>query len=95
MFSSFSCALQAACHATGIVSHCLVFADFKTASVTYSVANPSRKVGAAARLLTERKKKIGDLVNEGVFVADLQSRNPPVLHVRMVAVGDVNALPAA
>jgi len=34
-------------------------------------------------------------MNEGVFISDLKSRNPPVLHVRMVAVRDVNTLPAA
>src|ERR1019366_3956044 len=40
-------------------------------------------------------EKVGELVDEGVLVANLQSRDPPVLHVRMVAIGDVNALPAA
>ena len=30
-----------------------------------------------------------------MLVADLQARHPPVLHVGMVAVGDVNAPPAA
>src|ERR1051325_1738282 len=34
-------------------------------------------------------------MNEGMLVADLQAGNPPVLHVRMVAVGDMDALPSA
>ena len=34
-------------------------------------------------------------MHERVFVADLQTRHPPVLHVRVVAVGDVDAAPAA
>ena len=46
-------------------------------------------------LLADRLKKIGDLMNERVLVADLQPGHPPILHVRMIAVGDVNALPSA
>src|ERR1039457_3606646 len=34
-------------------------------------------------------------MNESMFVADLQSGNPPVLHVGVVAIGDVYASPAA
>ena len=37
----------AICQATVILSHCLVLPDFKTASVTNSVASASLKVGAA------------------------------------------------
>src|SRR5688572_8652226 len=32
-------------------------------------------------------------MREGVFVADLQTWNPPSLHIRMVAVRDVHVLP--
>ena len=39
--------------------------------------------------------EIGKLVDEGVLVADLQPGHPPVLHVGMIAVGDVHAAPAA
>src|ERR1700722_776849 len=43
----------------------------------------------------ERKNKIRDLVNERMFVPNLEAWNPPVLHVWMIAIGNVNALPAA
>ncbi len=39
-------------------------------------------------------KEVGDLVDEGVLVADLEAEDPPVLHVGMVAVGDVDRGPA-
>ena len=70
-------------------------ADFSTASVTWSVARPSRKVGGAALPSPSASQEIGELMDERVLVADLQARHPPVLHVRMVAVGDVDAAPAA
>ena len=34
-------------------------------------------------------------MDEGVLVADLQAGHPPVLHIRMIAIGDVDAAPAA
>ena len=34
--------------------------------------------------------EVGDLMDEGVFVADLQAGHPPVFHVGMLAVGDVD-----
>src|SRR5262245_60395489 len=40
-------------------------------------------------------EEIGELVDERVLVADLQAGHPPVLHIRMIAVGDVDAAPAA
>src|SRR5258708_28005539 len=40
-------------------------------------------------------EKVGDLVDETVFVTDLQTGNPPFVHIRMVAVGDVDGAPAA
>jgi hypothetical protein len=37
-----------------------------------------------ARRLASREpfEKIGDLMDEGVFVTDLQTRHPPLIHVR-------------
>ena len=46
-------------------------------------------------LFAEGFEEIRDLMDEGVFVADLQARHPPVLHVGLIAVGDVDRLPAA
>jgi hypothetical protein len=40
-------------------------------------------------------EEIGDVVDEGVFVADLEAGDPPVVHVGHVAVGDVDGAPAA
>ena len=45
--------------------------------------------------LHRRGDEIGELMDERVLVADLQARHPPVLHVGMIAVGDVHAAPAA
>ena len=39
--------------------------------------------------------EIGRLVNESVLIADLETGYPPVAHIRMIAIGDVDALPAA
>ena len=39
--------------------------------------------------------EVGYLVNETMFVANLQAGHPPFVHVRMVSVGDVNCAPAA
>jgi hypothetical protein len=39
-------------------------------------------------------KEVSHLVNERVLIADLQPGHPPVLHVGMIAVRDVNALPS-
>ena len=35
--------------------------------------------------------KIRNLVNKGVFVSNLQPWNPPVLHIWVIPVGNVNA----
>ena len=78
-----------------LLFHWRVLADSRTASVTWSVARASRKVGAAWFRLAERFQKIGELMNERVLVSDLQARHPPVLHIRMIAVGDVDASPSA
>ena len=43
----------------------------------------------------EALEEVGDLVSERVFVTDLQSWHPPVAHVRLVAIGDVDASPAS
>src|SRR5215469_6080653 len=64
--------------------------------VGYEIGSQAVPKGWGSRaILGEGEKEIGTLVNEGVFVADLQSRNPPVFHVWMVSVGDVNTLPPA
>jgi hypothetical protein len=45
--------------------------------------------------LTGCLQKISDLMNECVLIANLQTGHPPILHVGMITVGDVNALPSA
>ncbi len=40
-------------------------------------------------------EEVGDLVNEGVFVADLESGHPPFIHVGHIAIGAVDLVPAA
>src|SRR5262245_16632751 len=40
-------------------------------------------------------QKICELVNECVFVSDLQTRDPPAFHIRMIAVGHMDASPAS
>src|SRR5665213_1432830 len=47
------------------------------------------------RALVEPFDEVGDLMHERVLVADLQARYPPVFHVGMIAVGDMDAAPAA
>jgi len=41
-------------------------------------------------------KEISDLMHEGVFVANLQARHPPLIHVGLLAtvIGHVNGTPA-
>ena len=46
-------------------------------------------------VLRHAVEEVGHLVDERVFVADLQARHPPLVHVGHVAVGDVDAAPAA
>ena len=53
------------------------------------------KRGACRLARREAGEEVGDLMDEGMFVADLQARNPPVAHIGMVAVGDVNRTPTA
>src|SRR6266545_263782 len=66
----------------------------------YSVANElgfqrvaERRPGGFAGF--DSLQKIRDLVNEAVLVADLQARHPPMFHVRLIAVADVDRAPAA
>src|SRR5690606_12917524 len=64
------------------------------------VANPLRFQGVAERradrfALGDPFQEVGDLVDEAVLVADRQPRHPPLVHVGMVAVGDVDRAPAA
>src|SRR5436309_10843987 len=42
-----------------------------------------------------RVQEIGELMDERVLVSDLKSGDPPMFHVGMIAVGDVNAAPPA
>src|ERR1700685_1523324 len=44
----------------------------------------------------EARQKVGDLVHEGMLVANLKSGHPPFVHIRMVSavVGCVNRSPA-
>src|SRR5262249_34894677 len=51
--------------------------------------------GRCALTIGQGREKVGSLMNEGMLVADLQSRHPPVLHVGMVAIRDVDAAPSA
>src|SRR3954465_3782181 len=43
----------------------------------------------------KRCQKIGDLMNESVFIPDLETGHPPVLHVRMFPIGDMDGAPTA
>src|SRR5438045_3251730 len=45
--------------------------------------------GAGEFVFGERFDEVGDLVNEAMFVADLQAGHPPFAHVRMITIGDV------
>ena len=55
----------------------------------------SRNVGEALLPCAIPSRKSGRLMDEGMLIADLQSRHPPPLHVRMVAIRDMDALPAS
>src|SRR5262249_24566206 len=64
------------------------------------VADRLRRQGLAERGaggLTggEVLEEVGHVVHEGVLVANLEARHPPVLHVGLVAVGNVDRPPAA
>lgn len=51
--------------------------------------------GAARFAAVEAGEEIGDLMDEGVLVADAEAGDPPLVHVRHIAVGDVHAAPTA
>jgi len=53
------------------------------------------EVGAGAFFVAERLDEVGDLMHEGVFVADLRAGHPPIFLVGMFAVGDVDDAPSA
>src|SRR5437763_11687783 len=40
-------------------------------------------------------EKVRDLMNKRVLISDLQARDPPVLHVRMIGIRDMYASPPA
>src|SRR5262249_23416178 len=44
---------------------------------------------------SECLQEIGELVNECMFISNLQARHPPTLHIRMIAIGHMNPSPAA
>ena len=52
-------------------------------------------LGLLVCYFSEAARKIGDLMDEGVLVADLQTGHPPARHIRMIGIGDVDASPAA
>ena len=51
--------------------------------------------GVARGAAVEAGEEVGDLMHEGVLVADAEAGDPPLVHVRHVAIGDVHAAPAA
>ena len=63
--------------------------------MTRSVASPSRNVGEQALAVCRGAHELHELMRERVLVADLQAGHPPVLHVRLIAVGHVDVAPSA
>ncbi len=68
--------------------------------VEYGVADGLRLQGVAERgsgrlAVVQVLEEVGDLMHKRVLIADLEARHPPVLHVRMIAIGDVDRPPAA
>src|SRR6516162_7233011 len=66
----------------------------------YGIQHKLRPVGIAEIWLCRFAfghpfEEIRHLVDETVFVADLQARHPPFAHVGMVTVGHMNRAPAA
>ena len=51
--------------------------------------------GVARGAAVEAGEEVGDVMDEGVLVADAEAGDPPLVHVGHVAVGDVHAAPAA
>ncbi len=45
--------------------------------------------------LIKAGQEVGDLMREGVFIADLQTWYPPVAHVGLIAIGYVDTAPTA
>src|SRR5262245_28149573 len=45
--------------------------------------------------LGDAVEEVGDLMNKRVLVTDLKTRHPPLAHVRVLAVADVDRPPAA
>src|SRR5690242_18764386 len=48
-----------------------------------------------ALALDRRRGEVGELMDERVLVSDLKAGHPPMLHVGLIAVGDVHVAPAA
>src|SRR5215471_799290 len=51
--------------------------------------------GRRAAAICRRDQEIGRLMNKRMLVADLKPRHPPVAHIRMIAIGDMQAAPSA
>src|SRR5688572_31012803 len=45
-------------------------------------------------LAPKRRKKVGDLMDEGVLVTDLEPGHPPVFHIGLIAVGYMDRAPS-
>ena len=52
------------------------------------------KSGAGRFAFGDAVEEIGDLMNKTVLVTDLQAGHPPLAHVRMVAIGNMDSAPA-
>lgn len=64
--------------------------------VAYSLCFESISEGRVSSLAGLKSlQEVGDLVRKGMLVTDLQTWNPPVTHVRLVSVGNVNRAPAS
>ena len=77
-------------------SHCAVLRR-RPARRRRRTASPGRRGTSATSAcpLAAFSRKSATWWTKRVLVADLQARHPPVLHVRLVAVGDVDRPPAA
>jgi hypothetical protein len=68
---------------------------FALASTDFLCLERFAEGGRHGLVFREAVEKVGDVVDEGMLVTDLQAGDPPVAHVGLVAVGDVDAAPAA
>jgi hypothetical protein len=73
---------------TPVSTHWPVLADCRIASHTFCVWRTVRNVGSAGARRSPRPSEIGDRMRQDVLVADGQAGHPPVIHVRMLGIGD-------